>query len=137
LDACSTCSSPNVCTTCISNVIYTLIAGKCECALLPVRTYMASGYCLPYPGCLNATKFNNNISCDACDIGNYFIMKDNSTCDCQLGFQLNMSANPVVCYHNCPNGIAPNVSGMCDDGNTNSSDGCTNCTVDEGYYCTF
>ena len=73
LAGCATCSSPTVCLTCIDNVIYNIngTTGKCDCAPL---TYMASGYCLTYPGCLTARKFINNISCDACDTANNFIL---------------------------------------------------------------
>jgi len=48
-----------------------------------------------------------------------------------------MLANPIVCYHNCGNGETPVGTGLCDDGNNMTGDGCTNCTIDSGYHCTY
>jgi len=85
LYGCSTCSSPSVCLTCLDTTIYYLnsLTDKCECLN---GTYMASGYCLSYPGCLVATKFINNISCDSCDKSKNFTIQNDSTCSCTIGF---------------------------------------------------
>jgi hypothetical protein len=55
----------------------------------------------------------------------------NKTCRCKPG--LNNTIDPNICKTICGNG---NVTGKaCDDNDTINNNGCTNCTVDAGYYC--
>lgn len=118
LVGCNTCSSTTVCTLCV-NSTYTLNGtnNKCECT---GTTYMASTYCLPYPGCLTARYFLNNITCDVCDTSKNYIQLANFTCACNLGFILNMST--LICEDKCSDNIT--AFGKCDDGGIIPGDGC-------------
>ena len=96
---------------------------------------MVSGYCVSYSGCLFARFFLNKVECDICDTSNNFIIVNN-TCRCNLGYSFN--ATSLTCYHNCPSGTAPDTPGKCDDGGIDPGDGCdANCSVENGYVCTF
>jgi hypothetical protein len=93
LVGCLNCSSPTICLHCL-NSTYTKDAANTSC-ICAGTTYMASTYCLPYPGCLTARYFLNNITCDVCDTAKNYIQLGNFTCACNLGFILNIST--LIC----------------------------------------
>jgi hypothetical protein len=117
LIGCTQCSSTTVCTVC-DNTTYTLSGTSCVCKS---PLYMASGYCLTYPGCLVAGYYFNIIACQSCDTAHNFIqVLSNFTCTCNSGYFLNNTN--VTCNDICGDGIT--AYGKCDDGNIIPGDGC-------------
>lgn len=126
LPGCVNCSSVNTCVSCSAMYDLSNTTFKCVCAN---NTYFASGYCLPYPGCLIADYFNNIVACDTCDTANHFILLNSSrSCRCNYGYFL-VSDN-TSCQDRCFDNITAVEPNKCDDGNNKTGDGCDeNCTV--------
>jgi len=95
--------------------------------------------CASFPGCDVANIQTNFIYCFSCNSTQHFYLDDNTrgntyTCKCEQYYILSGS----TCLDLCGDGVNTNgnSSVYCDDGNTNSSDGCSsNCTVEYMYGC--
>lgn len=98
---------------------------------------MASGFCLPYPGCLVAGWYNNIVACQICDTSKNFIsVPSNYSCTCNIGYKLNATNNNLTCDDIC--GDNETAYGRCDDGGNNDpTDGCDQCVVQNGYHCSY
>lgn len=117
IPGCVSCLSSSICTDC-DNISYVLVGTTCGCA---PNHYEASGYCLSYSGCLEATYFNNTLACVSCDTNlNYIRVLATESCSCNEGYFLN--ATVPECYDICGDGIT--ALGHCDDNNTDYGDGC-------------
>jgi hypothetical protein len=121
LVGCLSCTSNLTCILCDPNQ-FNLTGSSCSCI---APNFMATGYCLSYPGCLIAGYYNNIIACKTCDSGNNFTLSSNFSCICYPGYFLDNSTNK--CTFICGQGITP--YGRCDDANNITGDGCSNCTV--------
>jgi cysteine-rich repeat protein len=112
--------NPSTCWQCLSNCA--LCSSNTSC------TNCSTGYaynssqvactidCSPIAQCLTCS-YNGTTQCLTCNTG-YHINNATNTCDSQ-----------------CGDGVRIATEG-CDDGNTNSNDGCSaNCTIESGYYC--
>lgn len=110
-----------------------LVGTICKCLNTTLTTYLVSGVCLLYPGCITAATVINANYCSSCNTSANFDhpTASNLTCTCKSGY--NNSGNPNVCSSICGDGLVD--VGGCDDNNSISNDGCTNCTVDKGWYC--
>jgi len=95
LIGCLTCTDAQTCTLCNSTTyIATPNATTHKCDCLP-STYFCQGFCLPYPGCIAARLFLNNIVCDICNSTENYTRVVNSTCICNYGFKFN--ATTLAC----------------------------------------
>ena len=156
---CLDCTGPSACTKCDENGSFVLIGGVCECQ---VGMYLSENECLPcgsMPGCLDCD-MDGCISCDsifgfslnltecACDYGHYISpMEVCAQCRIEGCLDCDSAENCVECDNNsyyltdggtcdeiCGDGILFNLE--CDDGNTESGDGCSSsCTVENDWTC--
>lgn len=87
--------------------------------------------CTTVLGCATAVKINSVSSCIFCNSLSYFII-NGTTCVCRTGYKL---INSLTCVTICGDSLILG-SEQCDDGNTDSGDGCSSiCMLESNYDC--
>jgi len=122
LSGCEICVGSADCIQCLPGYVHDNSTNTCGCS---PGFYLASGLCLTFPGCLSAYSILTGVYCDICDASRYFEIdiSTNYTCTCMQSCFYNSSTE--TCEDDCGDGLTPPISGMCDDGNTLSGDGCS------------
>ena len=75
MSGCLICTTTTFCTSCDSSKNYILIPIDAKNKICGCQngSYNATGHCLTYPGCIDATSYNNIISCNECDTSKKFV----------------------------------------------------------------
>ena len=102
---CDTCTSPTVCTNCITGA--SQVSGVCQCDA--GRSYLAaSNTCvLCHNSCLQCTGTSQN-DCQTCKPN--ATRQSNSRCTCNTGFYRNGAGDCIACHQTCRNCSGPNAN---------------------------
>jgi len=83
-------------------------------------------------GCAVSDNITSGLYCITCDTSRNFYILLNRTCACINYTAYNSSIG--ACQGVCGNNVS--LGKICDDGDTNNTNGCANnCTVNPGYHC--
>ncbi len=81
--------------------------------------------------CTNAVRNGVIIQCNFCSVNSFQTLQNNQ-CGCKIGYS--DFNGDGICEETCGDGIF--FDHQCDDGNTNSNDGCSsNCMLESGFTC--
>jgi cysteine-rich repeat protein len=128
---CLTCLNASICTSCSPGML--VVNSACQCAnssFLWGSTCMGCDY-----SCLTCVATGQYYNCLSCDPSNYrtavSVAGFNYKCACNTGYYDN---GVGVCSEICGDGNAR--SDACDDGNSNSGDGCSSaCAIEANFTC--
>ena len=130
---CKTCVTSAVqCTSCFSGHFVNSstkcepCAANCEdCTSATICTKCVAMYELDASnGCVSSINCSLITNCVLCNISN-------GCMQCSIGYNL---TNITNCASVCGDGVKLSFEN-CDDNNSNSTDGCDNCTIPDGFYC--
>jgi cysteine-rich repeat protein len=129
---CKTCLNYTMCTSCSAGL--TVVGNACVCANY---TYLYNGSCYGcHYSCATCAATGQYYNCLTCDAAAAFrspvaVAGFNFQCSCISGYS---DTGATVCSETCGDGIV--FSAACDDGNTQSGDGCSSqCTVESNFTC--
>ena len=119
------------CLKCDTNFDISTDKLTCQC-----RWTIISGICQDFNSlnlndCRNAQINNGLVQCNFCS-SIHFKVVENNLCVCQTGY--NDLDGDGICLETCGDGLI--FQNDCDDGNTNSNDGCSStCLKEPGFNC--
>ena len=96
---------------------FSLVGGVCEC--LFTGESIITGHCTTVVGCITTIRSNGVTRCACCNHTLGFALSADNSCPCADGYELQLDRCGEVC------GDGRLFSLACDDGNTESGDGCS------------
>lgn len=115
-----------MCSICNTAGMFYLVSRTCKCV---AGYFLVTHYCTNVVGCIGTAISQGTTVCMLCDTMKGYVLS-NGLCLCKEGFVYENSKCIDIC------GDGKKITSECDDGNTESGDGCSStCTIEKNFRC--